>query len=594
MTSQIDPTVPVAGAPTTESVRANFAVAAGEITALQNQTIGAPFLSLGGGQMTGPMYLFNDPTDPRMPATKAYVDAGGGGGGGGIPEAPADGTLYGRENGAWVQAAAPADITAAIAAAWTPATETALGVIQIATTAQVTAGTDNTAAVTSLKLAQKLATATGAYLPLVGGTLTGNLTIAPTAAASSPTLILNKPDANGANLLSGQQGGTQLWSIAIPAATNGNFIISRSTGASAGPALTIEQANPFINFGGAMLSIGPQNSNTPLMPMIGGPSSNPPAAQDGLTLAARRTIAPASSGAFYDGGLIVLRGPFAASNPGGVDIVVGTQAAGYTGSSFNASGDLTVGRQLVVTAGLTVQANLQVNGGAANFAGNITVTGQVTGGALVGSSANITGAGGLTVASNVQINNALGVTNAGTFGGALSAPAVSAGSVAITGGGGWYNYGTGNVFALHSNAAGADEFYWNTSQQFYPAGNNSAWCGIGGQAWYTVEAYNFGNASDRSEKTDFAALPDCLALVEAISPSRYRWREGADTERTHWGFVAQDVETAFGEAGHEFGGHRVDPTTGLHSLAYNEMTAVLWKATQELAARLAALEGAGK
>jgi hypothetical protein len=618
MTSQIDPTVPVAGNPTTASVRANFLTAQGEITALQNKTNAAPFLPLAGGAMTGPMYLANDPTDPRMPATKAYVDAGGGGGGGGIPEAPADDTLYGRLNGAWSQAAALADITAAIAAL-PAATETVSGLIQIATTAEVTAGTDDTAAVTALKLAAKLATATASYLPLVGGTLTGNLTIAPTPAASSPTLILNKPDANGANLIAGQQAGALLWSIALGGSTGANnFVIHRQTGVAAGDALTIEQANPFINFAG-FVSIGPQSNNTPQMPMIAGPSANPPAAQDGFVLAARRTIAPASSGAYYDGAIIVLHGPFASGNPGGVDIVVGTQAAGYGGAvTINSSGAVTLPSSLFVqgTGGLTVTNNAQVNGSMV-VAGTLTVQGggglsvtntvngagfNFTGGGSVGQGLTVNPSGGgtaiqangnVSVTGNISGANTLNITNAGTFG-SVNAGALSGTTVSITGGGGWYYYGTGSLIALHSNAAGADEFYWNTSQQFYPATNNGAWCGIGGQAWYTVEAYNFGNASDRSEKTDFVALPDCLALVEAISPSRYRWREGADTERTHWGFVAQDVETAFGEAGHEFGGHRVDPTTGLQSLAYNELTAVLWKATQELAARLDALEGSSR
>lgn len=102
--SQIDPTLPVYGNPTTQSVRQNFATAQVEITGLMQLTQGAPFLPTAGGHMTGPMYLYNDPTDVMMPATKGYVDAhgGGGSGGGGIPEAPSDGSFYTRSQGAWV------------------------------------------------------------------------------------------------------------------------------------------------------------------------------------------------------------------------------------------------------------------------------------------------------------------------------------------------------------------------------------------------------------------------------------------------------------------------------------------------------------
>jgi hypothetical protein len=101
LTSQIDETVPVQGSPTTQSVRDNFATAKTEISALQSSLGPAPFLPLAGAHMTGPMYLYNDPTDGRMPATKDYVDSHGTGGGGGIPEAPTDGATYGRHIGAW-------------------------------------------------------------------------------------------------------------------------------------------------------------------------------------------------------------------------------------------------------------------------------------------------------------------------------------------------------------------------------------------------------------------------------------------------------------------------------------------------------------
>lgn len=102
--SQIDVTLPVYGNPTTASVRQNFATAQVEITGLMQATAGYPFMPLAGGRMGGPMYLYNDPTDVMMPATKGYVDARGGGGpgGGGIPEAPSDGMFYSRSQGAWV------------------------------------------------------------------------------------------------------------------------------------------------------------------------------------------------------------------------------------------------------------------------------------------------------------------------------------------------------------------------------------------------------------------------------------------------------------------------------------------------------------
>jgi hypothetical protein len=72
--SQIDPTQPPEGQPTTQAVRDNFATAASEITALQDATTGGPFLSTTGGQMTGSLMLNNDPGAAREAASKQYVD----------------------------------------------------------------------------------------------------------------------------------------------------------------------------------------------------------------------------------------------------------------------------------------------------------------------------------------------------------------------------------------------------------------------------------------------------------------------------------------------------------------------------------------
>jgi hypothetical protein len=46
------------------------------------------------------------------------------------------------------------------------------------------------------------------------------------------------------------------------------------------------------------------------------------------------------------------------------------------------------------------------------------------------------------------------------------------------------------------------------------------------------------------------------------------------------------------DAGHDFGGHQIAADEAQsQSLAYNDLVAVLWKACQELADRLATVEG---
>src|SRR5262245_15115095 len=88
-----------------------------------------------------------------------------GGGGGGITDAPSDGTLYGRLNGAW----SPAQAAGSYAPINSP---TFTGDPKAPTPA--TGDNDTSVATTAFVKAQGYAVAAN-YLPLAGGTLTGPL-----------------------------------------------------------------------------------------------------------------------------------------------------------------------------------------------------------------------------------------------------------------------------------------------------------------------------------------------------------------------------------------------------------------------------------
>ena len=59
------------------------------------------YLQKSGGTMTGPLLQAADPVNPLGTATKQYVDALFSTAGLTVPDAPADGTNYGRNNNAW-------------------------------------------------------------------------------------------------------------------------------------------------------------------------------------------------------------------------------------------------------------------------------------------------------------------------------------------------------------------------------------------------------------------------------------------------------------------------------------------------------------
>jgi hypothetical protein len=134
----------------------------------------------------------------------------------------------------------------------------------------------------------------------------------------------------------------------------------------------------------------------------------------------------------------------------------------------------------------------------------------------------------------------------------------------------------------------------STTNHIWPNANNNQYCGynVGPVAWFMVTSYQFVNPSDQREKKDIRSLPDrCLDLVNSIIPKRFRWNHGLDQERTHWGFIAQEVGETMQKAGLDFGGHIVaDDEKRSESLGMNELVAVLWRAVQELSERLQLLE----
>lgn len=60
-------------------------------------------------------------------------------------------------------------------------------------------------------------------------------------------------------------------------------------------------------------------------------------------------------------------------------------------------------------------------------------------------------------------------------------------------------------------------------------------------------------------------------------------------KRVHWGFLAPDVKAAFDAIGMDFGGHHVGDD-GIQGLRPDQLIPVLWKAVQDLLARVEALE----
>ena len=89
------------GGPLTLAGNATAPLHAVPLQQVNTAAAGGPFLPLTGGILVGALTLAADPVNAMHAATKQYVDSKSSGGG--IPDAPSDGTAYGRLNAAWTQ-----------------------------------------------------------------------------------------------------------------------------------------------------------------------------------------------------------------------------------------------------------------------------------------------------------------------------------------------------------------------------------------------------------------------------------------------------------------------------------------------------------
>lgn len=130
-------------------------------------------------------------------------------------------------------------------------------------------------------------------------------------------------------------------------------------------------------------------------------------------------------------------------------------------------------------------------------------------------------------------------------------------------------------------------------QSFIPVTDNVYLLGMTGKRWAAVWSANGTiQTSDPALKTDIANLPQSLPLVEAIDPKTFKWIDGGNGnpgKRTHWGFLGPDVKKAFDDIGMDFGGYVLDKDNS-HNLRPDQLTAVLWKAVQELSAEIKQLK----
>ena len=160
-------------------------------------------------------------------------------------------------------------------------------------------------------------------------------------------------------------------------------------------------------------------------------------------------------------------------------------------------------------------------------------------------------------------------------------------------------------------ATGGVARYGMSGNAFFPNQNNADDLGTSSLKWDDVRATNnVIQTSDRTKKNTITTSDLGLDFINKLLPVSYKLNENngytsSAGSRTHYGLIAQDIETLLGTLGktgvdfagfckdtvtEDVDGNKVEPAEIEYGLRYTEFISPIIKAIQELAEKVAALE----
>lgn len=136
-------------------------------------------------------------------------------------------------------------------------------------------------------------------------------------------------------------------------------------------------------------------------------------------------------------------------------------------------------------------------------------------------------------------------------------------------------------------------------QSIRPDTDGEKACGLSSKRWSNIYCVNAEiNTSDRNEKENIEPVSDkYIAMFDILTPVSYKWIDG---DRTHIGFISQDVKEKMTEVGltdMDFGGFCMDiltdedgNTTERYGLRYSEFIGIIAAKIKQLESRINELE----
>jgi hypothetical protein len=505
MTSQIDPTKPIFGTPTTQSVRDNFSRAASEITALQNGMTNAPFLPLAGGALGGALLLAADPTQATQAATKNYVDATLAGIAGGVyaplssphfagvptaPTPPTPDNSTAIPTTAWVRnVIATGGFVTSITAGQGLSGGTIATSGTIALVSPVTVANGGTQATSRNGALDSLANASGTTVGVLSRTSGGNWNVSPAGAGTITAVNA------GTGLTGGGGTGDVTVAVAVPLTLNTNAAALPAPPTASQGLLQLGSADGQAT-GVTLNCFGSASTNVGVMRHARGTAAAMTATQSGDPLGYYQWYGRGATG--Y-----------------GISAYIQAQAAeNFTDTANGGRIDVATvptGTTSLLTR-LRIQNGLQVYSSGGAPAGGDLGPGTINAAGNIGGSA-FTGVGGGATGDWVQ----LGFLNGN-------------GPKVVCGGSTSGAYPNLVVFV---NSAGTSLLYSDNSGNLTIGGATAT--KPGGGSWVAP--------SDRSLKSTAEAWPTGLAEVLALNPISYRYTDDA-WNHEHCDHVGLDAEEA--------------------------------------------------
>lgn len=388
------------------------------------------------------------------------------------------------------------------------------------------------------------------FLPLSGGTITGQLSVAASGSINSAgPATVSSLGVNGQSVLTGQ-----------------TFI--NTTGAGLGAVTPNPAARIAAPSGSPSLVIDGWNYPSVIMRGAYGTPAAPQSIPSGGVIGSLQFYGSTAPGTYQTSASISLSAIAVetwSATAQGSDLQIWVTPAGQTAAAAVQIADM---RATLINMLTNFQVSLPVNGGVSiwsQLSNDTPVTWNVNGvrtWGLIGQTSN----GAFTIRDMTA--------STGTAGNRLTV---------VTDG--------------DTYCSGACQSVWSTPLQ----GNNSGYCGSPTQAWASVNAYAINNLSDPRDKRDVTPAPSgALAKVKAISVINYRTiippeprtpdantsHRRPDYDQLRIGFDVTEVRKVHPDA-------VTMDDEGVHPRAYSlsDMNAILWKAVQELTAKVEALEG---